>query len=389
MKNDNLQALIQNYLDGKIDETQMFEAIKGLPLEYVKDQFAEAMEVDFLLSKKYMNSDSQKAFETFLSTIKPIGKIAVKPKKSIPSTFFNYAALIIGLLGIGLVLFLILKSDEHDSLIHTNENTVNLHLTDGLVEKLDEPKTKEILNTEGKVIAIQTNGKIIYKGIDGITSTQYNELEVPYGKRFELELSDGTTVYLNSGSSIKFPVNFIENQIRKVYLTGEAFFKVVKDVKSPFIVNAGGVVNVRVLGTEFNVSAYSDDLNISTVLVSGGVQLCDSLGSDTKNTKMELLPGNRGMWSKEYKEFKIDKVDTSIHTSWVKNKLIFRDSPFSEIRKKLERHYNVSIVNTNAALDDNTFNANFSHESIEEILEILDRTYGIDYEILGKQIIIK
>ena len=113
-----------------------------------------------LLSKKYMNSDSQKAFETFLSTIKPIGKIAVKPKKSIPSTFFNYAALIIGLLGIGLVLFLILKSDEHDSLIHTNENTVNLHLTDGLVEKLDEPKTKEILNTEGKVIAIQTNGKI-------------------------------------------------------------------------------------------------------------------------------------------------------------------------------------------------------------------------------------
>ena len=96
-----------------------------------------------------------------------------------------------------------------------------------------------------------------------------------------------------------------------------------------------------------------------------------------------------GTWSKDQQNFKKNKVDTSIYTSWVQGKLIFRDMPFKQIRKQLERRYNVTIVNTDTALDNNTFSANFEEESIEEILEILDRTYGIEYSIKENQIIIK
>lgn len=388
MKNDTLKHLIQDYLDGKIDETRMVELIKDYHLAEVKEKFAEAMEVDFLLSKQSLRLDSQEAFENFLEEIKSKENAKEKSKKIMSRTFLKYAAIFVGFIGLGLAFILMLKSNTAEPTLQISDETVNLYLTNGTVEKLKESESSNILDSDGQVIAVQTHEKIVYKPVKKLESIKYNELKVPYGKRFELEFSDGTTVYLNSGSSIRYPIHFIKNEPRKVFLKGEAFFKVAKDEANPFIVSAGAV-NVRVLGTEFNVSAYSEDDGISTVLVSGSVQLYDSIQPNIEKGEVVLQPGKRGMWSKEHKDFQIDDVDTSIYTAWLKDRLVFRDAPFSEIRKKLERHYNVSIINSNEALDKNTFNAYFSDESIKEILEILDRTYGIEYKIKENQIIIK
>lgn len=386
MKNNTLESLIQDYLDGKIEEAKMYEDIRSYPLDEVKKCFLDFMEVDFLMSKKYLRVDQETAYKDFLEQIKLHAPNVQEPKKRGIRAFLKYAAIFVGVVGLGITF--LSKSNNGQEIITIPNKEVHLQLSSGELEIIKESGSTNILDTEGNVIAVQTGDKIKYKSTSNPKEIQYNELNVPYGKKFELELSDGTIVYVNSGSVLRYPTSFAAGNIRQVSLKGEAFFNVAEDREHPFIVNSGSV-NVRVLGTEFNVSAYNEDMETSTVLVSGSVQLYDSLSVDKQRTNVKLVPGEMGTWSKEQNSFKTDKVDTSIYTSWVQGKLIFRDMPFKQIRKQLERRYNVTIVNFDTALDKNTFSANFEEESIEEILEILDRTYGIEYSIKDNQINIK
>lgn len=386
MKNNTLESLIQDYLDGKIKEAKMYEEIRDYPLDEVKKCFMDFMEVDFLMSKKYLRVDQETAYKDFLEQIKLHAPNVQEPKKRGIHAFLKYAAILVGILGLGIIF--LSKSNNGQEIITIPNDKVNLKLGSGKLEIIKESGSTNILDTEGNLIAVQTGDKIKYKPTSNPKEIQYNELNVPYGKKFELELSDGTIVYVNSGSVLRYPTSFAAGNNRQVTLRGEAFFKVAEDKEHPFIVKSGSV-NVRVLGTEFNVSAYEEDLESSTVLVSGSVHLYDSLSVDNKLTSIQLVPGQRGAWSKEQHTFETDMVDTSIYTSWVQGKLIFRDMPFKKIRKQLERRYNVTIVNSDTDLDNNTFSANFEEETIEEILEILDRTYGIEYSIKDNQINIK
>lgn len=387
MENNTLERLIQDYLDGKIEESKMYADIQAYSLEEVKQYFSDAMEVDYLMSNKHLEVDKELAYKDFLEQIKLQALNAQKPKIKGIRTLWKYAAIFIGIVGLGLgVIFLSKSNSGQDNITIANEE-VNLLLGNGKLEIIKETGSTNVLDSEGNVIAVQTGDKIKYNPVKQSKVVQYNELSVPYGKKFELELSDGTVIYVNSGSVLKYPTSFLTGNNREVILKGEAFFKVAEDREHPFIVNSGSV-NVRVLGTEFNISAYKEDMEISTVLVSGSVQLYDSLSVGSQRSNVQLQPGERGTWSKNQQSFKTDKVDTSIFTSWVQGKLIFRDLPFKQIRSQLERHYNVTIVNANTELDNNTFSANFEEETIEEVLEILDRTYGIDYSIKENKIII-
>lgn len=388
MKNSTLESLIQDYLNGKIEKAKMYEDIQDYPLEEVKQCFSDALEVDYLMSRKYLKVDEEVAYKDFLEQIKLHAPNVHEPKTGGFRSILKYAAIFIGMVGLGLGLTFLSRSDNGQEILSIANKEVKLQLGNGKLEIIKETGSTNILDTEGNVIAVQTGDKIKYEPTTNPKEIRYNELNVPYGKKFELELSDGTIVYVNSGSVLRYPTSFAAGNYRQVTLKGEAFFKVVENKEHPFIVNSGSV-NVRVLGTEFNVSAYNEDLETSTVLVSGSVELYDSLSVDKQQTNVQLVPGEMGTWSKEQHSFKTDKVDTSLYTSWVQGKLIFRDLPFKQIRKQLERRYNVTIVNTDTALDKNTFSANFEEESIEEILEILDRTYGIEYTIKENQIIIK
>ena len=387
MKNKTLERLIQDYLNGSIEDAKMNEYLKEYSLEEVKQYFKDSMEVDYLISKKYLQIDQESAFTDFLNQTKIPTTPENKPKKLTINYYRKYAAIFLGIVGLGMGLTFLSKSNMEQEIISIAEKEVNLQLGNGRLEIIKGSDSNNILDSEGKVIAVQTGDKIKYNPEYHSEEIKYNELSVPYGKKFELELSDGTIVYVNSGSSLKYPVNLEVGNHRRVYLKGEAFFKVTKNVEFPFIVNTGAV-NIKVLGTEFNVSAYSEDDQTSTVLVSGSVQLYDSITSNNEQINLQLIPGEKGTWNKEQQSFNFDKVDTSIYTSWIQGKLIFRDMPFKQIRMVLERRYNVIINNTNKALDNNTFSANFEEESIEEILEILDRSYGIDYSIKDNQIFI-
>jgi len=268
------------------------------------------------------------------------------------------------------------------------KDAITLQLEDGTIHILENDGTVKIQNKNGDIIGQQNGNQLTYDKNSSPQKLAYNTLSIPNGKTFQLQLSDGTQVHLNAGSSLKYPVQFLKDAERKVFITGEAFLSVSKDTKHPFIVNANNL-NVRVLGTQFNVSAYPEDNTADVVLVEG------SVGLYAKNdvfdaSKSDLLkPGFKGSYNKETKKISKEAVTTSIYTSWLTGELIFRNMTFDNILKKLERHYDITIVNNNKTLGNKVFNANFGQISANEVFRKLKINYGIEYQMDGDTIIIK
>jgi len=204
----------------------------------------------------------------------------------------------------------------------------------------------------------------------------YNELYAAFGTRSALKLSDGTSVWLNSGSSIKYPDRFIGNK-RIVFLKGEAYFEVESDLKKPFLVETSSL-SVKATGTKFNVSGYPSSDEAEVTLVSGKVEV--SLTDNKKNTKSSELKMNQ--------QFSLDKasgtttindVDTYKYISWKDGKLVFRNEPLSQVAKKIGQVFNIDIEIKGKELQDYSYRATFQDESLEEILKLLKISSPIDY----------
>jgi len=252
-----------------------------------------------------------------------------------------------------------------------------------VIEK-DDNKTddKKIIS---KINLIQKSDQLIYDNNIDIKELVYHSLKVPYGKRFNIVFSDGSKAYLNSGSFIRYPVKFIEDKKREVFLEGEAFFDVAENKNELFIVNSNGI-NVEVYGTKFNVRNYSEDFNSDIVLVEGSVGI-----NNPEVSELTILkPGFKGSVNKENFRVTTSKVNTKIYTSWIDGEVIFRNETFSQILKKLERLYNVTIINNKNESLDEVFNAaiNVENENIEQVLEYFNKIYNIEYQIFNNKIII-
>lgn len=292
------------------------------------------------------------------------------------------AAIFIGFVSITILFF------ANTEVSQTSENNITLQLQDGTIKVLNGPTSNvKVLNTNGQVIGKQKGDQLIYNATDSNSNTLvYNTIKVPYGKTFGIQLSDGTKVKLNSGSSLKYPVNFIEGEDRLVFITGEAYLDVVKDTKKPFVVNAN-TINVKVFGTKFNVHAYPEDYVTEVVLVSGSVGLYKQ-ENDSEITYLE--PGFKASFNKESEEIYKTQVLTNIYTSWIDGELVFRDMDFDNILRKLERFYNIKITNNNTRLASQKFQASFGKDpDIEQVFKELKMIYKIDYSIDGRSIIIK
>lgn len=191
---------------------------------------------------------------------------------------------------------------------------------------------------------------------------------------------------MNSGSKLRFPQQFASSATsREVYLEGEAFFDVTKNVQKPFIVNAGNI-NIQVLGTRFNLSAYDSDDTIAITLVEGAVNVYES---ETPKNNTRLEPSYQANFSKLTHSLGKLKVDTSIYTAWMRNKLIINDLTFLEILKKLERSHNVTFINKAPELNNTMFHGEFHNEPIESILNTIALSTPFSYEIKQNTIIIR
>ncbi|WP_276165544.1 FecR family protein [Zobellia alginiliquefaciens] len=306
-----------------------------------------------------------------------------KSSSNFVQPYLKYAAIVIAFLSVGYFLV----NDKDDKPFPISEMAIKLKVGDNDVKVLKKGESQQIVSSTGKILGIQQDDKITYSPDSDIEELIYNELEVPFGKIFNVELSDGTVVHLNSGSKLRYPVKFLKKTKREVFIEGEAYFKVSKDTEHPFIVHANEVA-VEVLGTEFNVSSYEEDKEINTILVEGSVSISNSISPEDN---IVIKPGIKATWDKQSYATKTENVDVNLYTGWIDGKLRFRSTLFSDMQKKLERSYNVSITNYNTELANKKLNAHFNVniESIEDVMKSIGEIYPLKYEISGEEITIQ
>ena len=258
-----------------------------------------------------------------------------------------------------------------------------LVLNNGEVIPLSEKNKTEIIAT--KELSIRNEGsQLRYTASENTKNEQattYNELIVPKGGEFTLTLSDGTKVWLNSQSKIRYPVIF--NDItREVYLEGEAYFEVTKDSRHPFHVNARNGVNIEVLGTSFNVRSYMDENVIETVLEEGSVRM--SQGKDS----VILSPGNKATYLPN-EPIRLTTVNTELYTAWRHGQYIFMEESVENILKQLSRWYDIEVFYSNEAVKSVVFSGDVrKYDDINTLLEAMEIAGGIHFKINGKTLIV-
>ena len=278
------------------------------------------------------------------------------------------------------------KGATDEKKVVLDPNKVTLQTSSGnqiVLENLDD----KLIKIDDEILIKKESKKIVFDQKKGIKKLSYNILTVPYGKRFDVELSDGSIVYLNSGSSLKFPVQFINGMERKVYLDGEAFFNISENNKDIFKVVSNDAIT-EVYGTQFNVKSYKEDSFSEIILVDGSLGV---KGLSDNQEIVSLKPGFRANVNQSNEKIEIFKVNTKIYTSWIDGRVIFRDENIDSMILKLERLYNVIITNDNKKLSDNFFNATIvvEEESIDEVMGYLKEVYNIKYQKFNNKIVIK
>lgn len=219
--------------------------------------------------------------------------------------------------------------------------------------------------------------------------TDSTELRInPRGQKSVMLLEDGTKVWLNADSKLTYPTNFSTHSVREVYLEGEAFFDVVKNPEKPFIVHTSAL-DIRVLGTSFNVKSYADDSRIETTLVEGKVEIDKVRDPARAGRKVILEPNQKATFSKESDKIKVNDVAAAEVVAWKNDRLVFKAEPFRDVVKQLERWYNVRIHIEDSEYEACPLTASIEKESLEEILDFLAVTHKISFAISGSDVYVK
>ncbi|MDP4240365.1 MAG: FecR family protein [Bacteroidota bacterium] len=221
-------------------------------------------------------------------------------------------------------------------------NDARIIISDGSEYRLTSNNSHIKYDADGKKIVIEDKIGLTERLNNGSKDAKsvYNQIVVPYGRRHSITLSDGTIVQLNSGSKLVFPAKFAVSK-REVFLKGEGYFEVAKNTGKPFIVKTD-FMNVKVLGTHFNVSAYENEKSATAVLVEGSVEVYNN--NFFNNHRCKIKPGQGCFFTENVAGFKIQNVDVNEYVSWKNGYYQFKDQTFDDIVKKIEKYYNKTIA---------------------------------------------
>lgn len=262
---------------------------------------------------------------------------------------------------------------------------VKLRLQSG--ELVDLEKSNGAVQVEaGGTMANKDGSLLAYSGIENDEDEEpaYNEIEVPWGTEFQLKLSDGTKIYLNSVTRVRYPVAFPKGE-RRIELEGEAFLEVANDSARPFIVETK-YMDVQVLGTKFNISAYGDDPTVMTTLVEGAVRV----NSEENGVEAVLKPSEQLVFDKEEKTAEVRKVDVKYYTAWRDGWFRFQDVALEDLMKVLMRWYDLEVVYADPEVKEYRFGCNFSRtSSIETLIKVFGENGKIKIEQKDRMLVIK
>lgn len=363
---------LYNYLQGNSTE---------LEIESIYDWIdsSENNKEEFIALKKAWALDNPQSYDNAdWELVK--NKIHIKPKQTVQ--FYKYAAAILILLSIGGMWF-------SQKTIYTTEfepNSIVLLLEDGGTHEILETESSIVKNLVGMAVAVQSKNELIYNKNQSINKVALHTIKVPYGKTFKLTLSDGSKVYLNSGSTLTYPQIFTKGFNRLVKLTGEAYFEIEKDEAHPFIVETTDL-KIEVLGTKFNLSSYETDNIIETALVEGSVKV---LNKSDLNEQVTLKPDQVSNWNKTNKSLTVNEINSFNYIAWTYGELLFRNMKFDDIAVKLERTYNIKFQIDYTLLKSQKFTGTFKIESltIAELLDLIKLDTDFNYIIHNNTIVI-
>ncbi|MCK0160558.1 FecR family protein [Allomuricauda sp. F6463D] len=274
----------------------------------------------------------------------------------------------------------------------TNSQTTDkivLMLGEGESLDIDEEMTEVQYSDNGKSITIG-NTKDVNQSLSEDETPVFNTLMIPFGKRSKLRLSDGSIVWLNSGSKLVYPAVF-KGDKREVYIEGEAIFEVAHNEDKPFYVVSENQ-RVKVLGTVFSVTNYSDESSISTILESGSVEISyrENISSSESLEKINITPGTKASYNKMTKGMISEKVDVDSYFSWRKGYLVFKNDNLSYILKRISRYYNLDVKITNRGdAEKETFSGYLNlNEDISKVMASIKESADIQYELKENEIII-
>jgi transmembrane sensor len=376
MNETEILALLQKYQEGTLSNADK-DKLEAWYLHKASNSNLQLSEHELEDSYEYLKSKLPLQQETKVIRLWP--RLAV-------------AASIVLLLGTGIFYFTkpkqIIQVVEKQQEIAPGGNRGILTLSNGKQIVLSAISAKDTIAKEGKneevTIKMNANGVITYvinpnadapKG----DANSFNTLSTPTGGQYNIVLADGTKVFLNAVSSIKYPTQFNGNQ-RMVELEGEAYFEVAKNKNKPFIVKSSNQA-IEVLGTHFNVHAYNNESVVKTTLLEGSVAVT------YKNQKAILKPGQQSNVSNNSNKIAIREVDTEAAIAWKNGRFKFDNADLKTVMKQLERWYGINVEYRGDVSDVRFNGGTFRNKNLSEVLKVLELS-NIKFKVEGKTIIV-
>jgi transmembrane sensor len=273
--------------------------------------------------------------------------------------------------------------------IAAGSNKAILTLANGAKISITDAKNGEIIKESGIIVSKTADGQLVYKMTDRnkrsrIKDLAYHTIETPRGGQHQVILPDGTKVWLNAESSIRFPESFASVQTRNVELKGEAYFEVEKDLEHPFIVKTSRQ-EIEVLGTHFNVNSYLDEQKSVTTLLEGSVKVQALI---THNFSV-IKPGQQAI-SKGTKDFNVAEADIDQVMDWKNGDFMFKKESLGGIMRKVCRWYDVNVEYGQQVDINQTYSGLVSRsKNISEVLKIMQTAGQLKFNVIGKKVIVE
>jgi len=272
-------------------------------------------------------------------------------------------------------------------------NKAILTLADGSKISLDDA-ANGLLASQGNIAITKTeNGQIVYeknsfqKSKHNFSPSEINTIQTPRGGKYQIRLPDGSNVWLNSASTLRYPTTFAGRE-RKVQLKGEAYFEIAPNKLKPFRVESNNQV-VEVLGTHFNINSYDDEDYVKTTLLEGSVKVILNSKSDAAANTRLLKPGEQSLTKSSNSGIRIENADTEKAIAWKNGYFKFKNTPIREIMREIERWYDVELVYEGKIPTDEFTGFVSNDVKISAVLKIMEESGGVKFTVKGKKLKVK
>lgn len=397
MENKRLQYLLNSYLAKTSSGDEEIELFRLLDSDKYDEQVKEYMSNvwgKMPSGNSLSEEQSQKIFSSIIAHQQRAKVVSIQPHRRKARMVWAAASILIIAAGISLFYF-INKSSAGKAPLAKNQSSSKykndvlpgttgaiLKLANGSSIVLDSAADGNIAQ-QGSMMIVKNGGSLNYLQSHQTdkTVTEYNTIETPRGRQYQLVLEDGTKIWLNAASSIRFPVAFAGDE-RRVEITGEAYFEVAKNKEKPFRVTTNGTT-VEVLGTHFNINSYADEATLNTTLLEGSVKIIKG------NNQKILTPGQQAQVDDAGEVRMAKNVNISEVIAWKDNYFSFNNTDIKKLMRQLSRWYDVEIVFKNESKEPVTFIGDVSRTvNLSTVLKMLELTGEVNFSIEGKRIIV-